>query len=479
MTENIKIPFVGRKKELAWLGKVAASPGAKLIVIRGRRRIGKSRFVEEFAKNKRLLKFSGLYPDVGIDAQAQRENFVVQLQQQIASPKLAPSDWSDLFYYLAEQTQNQELIILFDEISWMADDDVTFLPKLKVAWDEHFKKNPRVMLVLCGSISSWIEKNILASTGFLGRISEKITLTELSLDEMCELLRLRNVRGSALELLSAFSVTGGVPWYLELFASRVAIASSIKRLCFHSDGILVEEFQRIFHDLFKKRAPRYREIVLAIAEKKLTQLELSKILDYSNSAQLSDYLRDLETAGFVAKDEAWSFTTGKSKKQAHFRLKDNYLRFYFRCIEPKLNKILKRDFEDEGADVPNYMGIMGLQFENLVLNNRQFIIQSLGLTRNQIVYDNPYFQQATKKLSGCQIDYLIQSNTNTFYVCEIKFSKNPVSLEVIRELKEKISALNLPKNFSCLPVLIHVSGVSEALENAEYFYKTIDFSNFL
>lgn len=472
-------PFVGRKKELTWLQRVANSPGAKIVVVRGRRRIGKSYFVEEFAKNKRFLKFSGLYPDAEINAKVQRENFVTQLQQQLAAPKLATDDWLELFYYLAEQTQKNALIILFDEISWMADGDTTFLPKLKLVWDEQFKKNPHLTLVLCGSISSWIEKNILASTGFLGRITEKITLAEFSLSEMCELFDIRDVRGSALELLHAFALTGGIPWYLELFPSRVPILTSIKRLCFHADGILVEEFQRIFYDLFKKRSPIYREIVLAIAEKKLTQAEIAENLSYSNSAQLGDYLHDLETAGFISKDEAWSFSTGKEKKQAHFRLKDNYLRFYFRCIEPRLRKILKRDFEEEQADIPNYAGIMGLQFENLVLNNRHLIIQQLGLTRNQIFFDNPYFQRATKERKGCQVDYLIQTNTHTLYICEIKFSKSSISIDVIQEMKEKISAIDVPKHFSCIPVLIHVSGVSDTLENSEYFYKIIDFTTWL
>lgn len=474
-----KEPFVGRKKELIWLERIAKTPGASLVVIRGRRRIGKSRLIEEFAQGKRLLKFSGLYPDVGIDAQMQRENFVTQLQQQLSAPKLSAINWADLFYYLALKTQDQALIILFDEISWMADDDPTFLPKLKIAWDEHFKKNPRLMFVLCGSISSWIEKNILASTGFLGRVSEKLTLTELSLNEMCLLFHLRGVRGSALELLSAFSVTGGIPWYLELFPTAVPITASVKRLCFHADGLLVEEFKRIFHDLFKKRAPIYTEIILAIIEKKLTQADIAQTLNYSNSAQLSDYLRDLETAGFIAKDGLWSFGNGHSKKQAYFRLKDNYLRFYFRCIEPRLNKILKRDFEDDTADIPNYFGIMGLQFENLVLNNRHLIIQRLGLTRNHIIYDNPYVQSATQTRKGCQINYLIQTDTNTLYACEIKFSRQPISMEVVAEMQTKIAALKMPKQFTCLPVLIHASSISEAVENSEYFYHVICFVDFM
>jgi AAA+ ATPase superfamily predicted ATPase len=477
---NKNLPFVGRKQELAQLESKNKNPGAQLVVIRGRRRIGKSRLVKEFAKNKSLLTFEGLFPDEGINAQQQREHFSTQLEQQLGTPKLAANNWSDLFFSLTNLTKGKNVIILFDEITWMADKDPTFLPKLKVAWDEHFKQNNSMMLILCGSISSWIDKNILNSSGFLGRITQRITLNQLALNEMKELMVRRGTKGSSIELLNAFAITGGVPWYIELFQSKSSINDSIKQLCFTADGILANEFQQIFNDLFKNRSPIYHKIVISVSNRKLTQSEIAEKINYSNGTQLGSYLNDLETAGFIARDEIWSFKTALSKKQVQFRLKDSYLRFYLKYIEPRKNRISKGDFEGEnGADIPNFSSIMGLQFENLVLNNRMLIINNLGLTRNDIVFDNPYFQNATKQINACQIDYLIQTRTNTLYLCEIKFSKNEIGKQIIPELKTKIKSLKMPKQFTCLPVLIHVSGISEELENSEYFYKTVDFSQFL
>ena len=122
---------------------------------------------------------------------------------------------------------------------------------------------------------------------------------------------------------------------------------------------------------------------------------------------------------------------------------------------------------------------MGLQFENMVLNNRKLVQQVLKIRPAEIVADNPYFQRQTARQKGCQIDYLIQTKLNTLYVCEIKFSKNPIGVECMHAVQEKIKHLKKPKGFSCAPVLIHVSGITEELENKEYFTNIIDFSEFL
>ena len=122
---------------------------------------------------------------------------------------------------------------------------------------------------------------------------------------------------------------------------------------------------------------------------------------------------------------------------------------------------------------------MGLQFENLVLNNRKIIKEIIGIQDHEVVYDNPFFQHKTKLQKGCQIDYLIQTKFNTLYVCEIKFSKKPVVFDVIKEVEEKIQRLQTPKYFTCRPVLIHVNGVEEKVQEVGYFSKIIDFSECL
>ena len=472
-------PFVGRKKELIRLHAIYATPQGTLVVIRGRRRIGKSRLIIESSKEHHLIRFSGLPPEKNITAQTQREHFAIQLQQQLHGAKLAADDWSNLLHHLATQNYAKPTIILLDEISWMAKDDPTFLPKLKTVWDEHFSEHPQLTLILCGSVSSWIDKNILNSTGFLGRVSEKITLDELSLKEANQLMSLRGIQCSALDKLMALAITGGVPRYIELLQPGTSILNNIKRLCFHPDGMLANEFQQLFHDLFERKFEIFQRIVTSIVDRRLTQLEIALATKYSNSAQLGQYLNDLETAGFIAKDQTWNIKTGKAKQKAQYRIKDNYLRFYLKYIRPQLDKITKGDFLSATADIPNFSAIMGLQFENLVLNNRELIIKALGLTRNEIVFDNPYFQKAGKHQLGCQIDYLIQTNTNTLLVCEIKFSKRDIPTSIKTEVTEKINRLKIPKQFTCVPVLIHITGMSESLEDSGYFYKTINFSDYL
>lgn len=129
--------------------------------------------------------------------------------------------------------------------------------------------------------------------------------------------------------------------------------------------------------------------------------------------------------------------------------------------------------------MPAWESIISLQFENLVLNNDSCIIDLLGVPSEEIIFSNPYFQQKTKTHPGCQIDLLIQTKFNCLYVCEIKFSRTDVTTSVIDEVKQKISRLNMPKNFSYRPVLIHVNGVNSAVVEGGYFAKIIDFGQLL
>lgn len=474
-----KTPFVGRKDALVELKMLDESAGASLVVIRGRRRIGKSRLVEEYAQGKTFIKFAGLAPVKEITAKHQRENFAHQFQEQFHCHLPSSDDWSHLFSALADQIKAQALVLLFDEITWMAFDDPTFLPKLKNFWDDHAKQNPNLLFVLCSSVSSWVDENILASKAFYGRVRGQITLEELSLSESKELLTQFNIRCSRLETFYVLSITGGVPWYLELFSPQQSILKNIKRLCFKKEGVLVREFSRIFGDLFGRRETIYHEIVLTLSGKRLTQSQISEKLNYSNSQRLSVYLDDLKTAGFLKKEVSWSIKSGRASKLMQWRLSDNYLRFYLKYISPNLAKIENDRGESIGNSLDNFSGVMGLQFENLVLNNRKLLIDTLGIHESEIVFDNAYFQKATKTSAGCQIDYMIQTKLNTLFVFEIKFSRREVSASVIQEVQEKMNRIKKPKSFSCIPILVHVNGVTEELEDAGFFYRIINFSEFI
>ncbi|NGX60752.1 MAG: hypothetical protein K940chlam9_00220 [Chlamydiae bacterium] len=469
-------PFIGRQRELAKLRQVLESRVASLVVLKGRRRIGKTRLAEEFGRPFRVLFFSGLPPTEEENAQMQREYFAIQMVKQLNIPTPRTNDWSDLFWTLAHYIKEGRVLVVFDEISWMGMDDPTFLGKLKTVWDTDFKKNPQLILMLTGSVSSWIEKNILGSTGFVGRISLEMTLEQLPLFHCNEFWREQKDRISAYEKFKLLAVTGGVPRYLEEIVPSVSSEENILRLCFQSGGLLVKEYNRIFSDLFHKRGHLYSKLVSRLAEGSCTLEEVCAALKLQRGGRITDYLYDLETAGFISQDYTWHIKTGKLAKPRKYRLKDNYLRFYLKYIAPNLSRIEQDRYEMNPAQ---WASIFGLQFENLVLSNRKRIFDLLYIRPHDVVWDNPYFQKATKSRRGCQIDYLIQTRDRTLYVCEIKFSQHPISAGVIEQVTKKMEAISLPRGFSIRPILIHVNGVSDEILAAEFFSRILDFSQLL
>ena len=474
------VPFIGRKAELESLSQLTKKKVASLVVIKGRRRIGKSRLIEEFAKGKQFFSFSGLPPTQGTTLQSQLDHFARQLSEQMGLTALSFHDWGDAFTLLSQQTKVGQTIILLDEISWMGSKDPDFLGKLKTAWDVGFKKNPKLILVVCGSVSSWIEKNIISSTGFFGRISLKITLTELSLRESHELLRNLGFRGSAQEEFMILSITGGVPWYMELFNPVISTNENIKKLCFEPDGQLVEEFNHIFHDLFGRRGEICKKIVGSLSTGSKEYADIAENIKYHSSGPLSEYLDDLVMAGFLDRDFTWNLLSKRASRLSRYRLKDNYLRFYLKYISDNQDKIKKGQYKKVSlSSLPGIDSILGFQFENLVLNNRQLIHKKLTLHPDEIAYDNPFFQRKTLTHKGCQIDYMIQNKYGTLFVCEIKFSRNKVGMEVVNDVKEKIVRLKHPKGFAPVPILIHINGVQDDVIDSGYFSEIIDFRDFL
>ena len=136
------IPFIGRQRELAKLRQIANSRVASLIVLKGRRRIGKTRLAEEFGKEFRTLLFTGLPPSKGVTAQIQRDNFASQFSRQLSVPTPRSNDWNDLFWALAHHTREGRVLVILDEISWLGMNDPTFLGKLKVAGTSILRKIP-------------------------------------------------------------------------------------------------------------------------------------------------------------------------------------------------------------------------------------------------------------------------------------------------------------------------------------------------
>jgi AAA+ ATPase superfamily predicted ATPase len=471
-------PFYGRENELRRLHQLAGKKTASLVIIKGRRRIGKSRLATEFARQLtgyRALSFQGLPPTAHLTAEHEREDFAQQIHRQLGIPAPRADDWNALLWTLADRTRVGRHLIVLDEINWLGSKDPTFLGKLKNIWDAELSQNPHLILILSGSLSGWIERNILHHTGFLGRVSLDFTLPELPL-AACNLFwgKYRD-RVTPYEKLRLLSVTGGVPRYLEEMDPALSADVNIQRMCFTPEGMLFKEFDLIFHDLFSKRDNVYREIVAALVNGPLDLEGLYAALGVGKSGLISEYSADLVQAGFLSRDYTWDLKTAHEGKHSKLRLSDNYLRFYLKYVQPNHRRIERGTL----SRLPNMDGILGLQFENIVLKSRLAIFKLLHIDPNDVLYDNPFFQRKTLRQAGSQIDYMIHVRQKTLYVCEIKFSHNAVASTVISEVQEKIARLSMPRHVSYRPVLIHAGDIAESIAEQDYFSSVIDFGELL
>jgi hypothetical protein len=471
--------FVGRKNELEKLTSLYHKNLSTIVVVKGRRRIGKSRlincFASKYTKNK-LWDFAGLAPQAGMDDQTQRDHFARQLALHLKVPPFTFQDWSDAFEYLSVHLKSGDIVLL-DEISWMGAKDPSFISKLKVWCD---KQTLPVMVVFCGSVSTWIEENILKSTAFFGRINLTITLEPLLIPEANKLLKSSGYQGSDYDTFKLLSILGGIPWYLEQVARGKTADTLIKELCFEKDGILVLEFERIFHDLFNGKGATYKKILNSLKEGMRTLAEIRKNIEFPHSGTLSSFMEHLIIAGFVKKQNLWSFKTTKPLKQSLYRICDPYMRFYLKLIEPRLNKIFLGAFQNISiTSLPGFEAHIGLQIEQLLLQNRSLLLKSIGINQADIVADGPFRQTQTSTKKGCQIDYLVQTVTKNIFICEFKFKRGELSVDVINQVQEKIDALKVPRGFATIPVLFHIGGVSSSLATNEYFYRIIDITTFL
>jgi len=474
----MKTRFVGRDSEIKELSGFLRAEKSSLLLCRGRRRIGKSTLIQQLgSKANHFIEIQGLPPRENITLKDQLESFSQQFSRQIDFPALKLENWEQAFSVLNKAIPNASTVVLLDEVSWMAKGDKDFAGKLKIAWDTELKHHNKLILVLCGSVSSWLEENILNSTGFVGRVSLDLKLEELDLATCVQFWGKNHSSISTMEKLKLLSVTGGVPRYLEEIRPDLSAEQNIFQMCFKREGFMFSEFEHIFASIFSKRAVIYKKILGSLAGGTKTIEEICQHIGIEKSGTMTRYLSDLSEAGFIQKDVSFNFKTYKPSKFSRYRLADNYTRFYLRYIQERKQLIESSLLKD--ANLESFIEwdiIMGLQFENLVLNNLKKLIEILAINPGSIQFASPYFQSKTKTQKSCQIDLLIISR-HSIYLCEMKFRKK-VTKKVIPEVIEKSGKLRIPKHLSVRPVIIYSGDIDPAIETEDYFFRIIHMEEF-
>lgn len=464
--------FVGRNQELESLSQLWKKRTASLVTCRGRRRIGKSSLIEEFARRSdcRFIEIVGLAPQPKMKNADQLANFAAQLTLQSELPRsLRLENWIEAFTYLDLALRDDvPTVVLLDEVSWMGRYDANFAGSLKTVWDTRLKRHDKLILVVCGSVSAWISQNILENSAFAGRLSLNLTLEELPLKACVEFWGAKKSRLAVKEILDVLTVTGGVPKYLEEIDGSVSADENIRRLCFVPEGALVDEFEQIFSEIFEESALVKKAILKALGKGSLTPCEIAARIGVERNGHLSRHLKELEAGGFIAREGGLNPETDRPLKIESFRIRDNYTRFYLHHIEPRLTAIKAGTFAfSTMGDLEGWKGILGLQFENLVVSHYREILPFLHLGGRLVLSAAPYQKRSGKDSTGVQIDLLIQMKS-AVYVVEVKHADR-IDVAIEKEMQDKIDKISLVGAKSRRAVLVTAGEVNPRVVENGFF----------
>ena len=474
--------FYGRKDILDRLMSLFKKRTSSLVTCRGRRRIGKSTLIEVFAQraDAHFIKIEGLKPRPKLSNADELANFAAQLAAQTGCETTPPANWLNAFIRLAREIDDsQRTVVLLDEVSWMAHYDKLFSGTLKIAWDNYFKKHPRLVLVVCGSVSTWIRDNIIEDGSFYGRRSLDIVVPELPLSECVKFWGKTASRIDRREIIDVLSVTGGVPRYLEEIEPGATAVENMNRLCFLPKSLLREDFDEMFSDVITKQPTFTATVMRSLVDGAHSVTEIAKLLGLEKGGRISEALSQLEEAGIVASDSGKNPENGKDARVVKYRLKDNYSRFYLKYIEPEKTAIDKGAFELGSLDrLDGWDSVMGLAFENLVLNNVRDLIVPLGFGSALVMSAAPYSRAASRSGErGVQADLLVQTR-RSMCVVEVKRQRE-IGRDVIDEVEEKVKRIPHREGMSVRTALVYDGHLAPIVEADGYFDAVIPFRTLL
>ena len=461
--------FFGREDLLIDMDALWGKSVSSLVTCRGRRRIGKSTLIAHFAElsEARFIKIEGERPGIDMDNDDELAAFAEQLSLQAGVVVDKPRNWLMAFQALDNVIDNRRTVVLLDEVSWLGYYDKRFAATLKIAWDNMFKKHDCLIFVICGSVSTWIKEKIIGSQAFYGRRSLDIVVKELPLKDCARFWADRGDRVSPRDILDVLSVTGGVPRYLEEVNPSLSAEENIRQMAFRHDSILRLDYDEMFKDVITKRPRMVATVLESLADGPLTMSEIACKISAGAGGNISSALDQLVESGLVSRDVGRNPETGDEIRERRYRLSDNYVRFYLKCIRPSIRTIDDGSFRlKKLKHLEAWDTVARLAFENLVVNHYPELLPHLHLDESLIYSVAPY-RKAGPKGRGYQIDLLLQTKRSQC-VIEVK-RKNNIDKRIIDEVASKVAKLKRPENTSVRAALVYDGELAETVPADGYF----------
>ena len=348
------ITFVDRESELSFMGKLWEKKNS-FLPIYGRRRVGKTRLVKEFIKDKPSVYYlsrNSTYLD-------NLREFSDEVLKKFPSPYITPASFrsfADVFRYLSERGK---VVVVIDEFPYLIQSDRKVLSEFQYVVDEVVRTS-KLHLILVGSSVGMMEEHVLSQKSPLyGRRDGQIRLEPLDFFSSWKLLGV-----DLEEAVRIYGVTGGIPAYLILF-NRF---EDVKRLAFSKQGFLYAEGDFLLSS--ELREPRvYKLILKAVAEGKTRFNEISTFTGIPRS-NLFKYVEVLERLGFLRRETP--VTAPPKTKNTRYKIADNYIRFYFRFVERYRDEVELESLDFWEEFLEEYNTYLAAVFEDVA---KQFLIR--------------------------------------------------------------------------------------------------------
>lgn len=463
-----------RDKESKILLDAFNSKQAEFIVLYGRRRIGKTFLIEQFSSKQKACFFHV----TGIKDAPMKEQ-LSEFSDRIGEAfyqgaRIAPQNtWLEAFKDLsraieASLPKNKKIIVFLDELPWLCTKRSRLIQAIEYYWNRFWKNDARIKLIICGSSASWIINKIINNKGGLhNRYTQKILLKPFTLIEAKKFLEERRVNLNYHQVVNIYMATGGVPYYLNYVKRGLSYAQVIDDLCFQKNGILYDEFDKLFESLFED-AQIYKEIIRSVAKKRhgLSLSDIEKNCEkISSGGTLTKKLKELEDAAFIKE----FMPLGHKRQGKYYRISDEYCYFYLQWIEPLKNELsLDNDdnrFWTSYIGTPEYYNWQGYSFESICYKHLNQIRQALNIHTAANIGTWRYIPTKTENKKGAQIDLLFDRRDSIVTICEIKYTEKPFLIDksYIENIQNKISLYKSQtrskKHISI--VFISASGIKE------------------
>ena len=450
--------IIGRKEEIRQLQAYCESGRPEFIAVYGRRRIGKTFLIDEFFHYQYSFSVSGVLDG----SPTEQITAFTQALRKIGYQGDMPQSWMNAFFILSELletrlSENQRCTIFIDELPCFDTPRSGFIQAFSHFWNTWGQKHPQVLLIVCGSATTWMIKNIIDSHGGLhNRITHEIHLRPFTLNETESMLQSMQIHWDRLSILQIYMIMGGIPYYLSLLQKGESIVQAIDRLYFSANANLQSEYKRLFASLFREPEP-YLEImrILSTSRKGITREEMIKALGKKDNGHLSEYLQNLIKCDFI---RYYFVKTKKIRKtNGFYQLTDFFTIFH--------NTFLTRPINDEhywshNLQTPLMNTWLGLAFERVCMAHIPQIKRCLGIDRIGTEY---YSWRSKTSENGSQIDLLIERADRIINLCEIKYSATPYSIDKSEEMKLRIRQSDFAEEtgtkYAIFPTMITTYGI--------------------